>query len=229
MAEGVPVAGLERLSAVDWEGKLSAVVFLQGCGWRCPYCHNPDMRPMRSAQPGGAPSWRDIVRWLHRRQGLLDAVVFSGGEPTLHPGLAEALSETKALGFQAGLHTGAPDPAALRGVIPLLDWVGLDFKAPFAGYRRVTGRDCGGDVASGFQLLLEAGVPLEIRTTWHPSLLSEQDLSSMAAWLHKHGVRKWVLQRFRPQGCRSARLRDTALSAEPPGFGCPDGLELRWR
>jgi pyruvate formate lyase activating enzyme len=229
MAEAIPVAGFERLSAVDWEGKLSAVVFLQGCGWRCPYCHNPAMIPMRSPPPGAAPTWPEIRDWLHRRLGLLDAVVFSGGEPTLHPGLAEAMSEAKSLGFQTGLHTGAPDPEALRKLIPCLDWVGLDFKAPFQVYSRVTGRVCGMEVERGFHLLFEAGLPLEIRTTWHPALLSEQDLTGMAAWLHEQGTREWVLQRFRPQGCRSTRLKEAPLPADPPCFPVPDGLSIRWR
>lgn len=229
MAEPLPVAGFERLSAVDWEGKLSAVVFLQGCGWRCPYCHNPALIPLRPPPPDAAPSWPVISTWLHRRQGLLDAVVFSGGEPTLHPGLPNAMSEAKNLGFLVGLHTGAPDPHALQHLLPHLDWVGLDFKAPFADYPRVTGRDCGWEVERGFHLLLQADLSLEIRTTWHPALLSERDLSGMAAWLHHHGTRDWVLQRFRPEGCRSARLKETPLPAEPPNFPVPDGLSIRWR
>ena len=197
------------MSASDWPGQLVAVVFCQGCAWRCRYCHNPHLVPF------GGPtehSWERVLAWLGRRRGLLDGVVFSGGEPTCQPGLAAAMAQARALGFKVGLHTGGPSPAALAAVIPLLDWVGFDFKAPFGSYAKVTGRDHGRLAEESFRLILQAGVPCEVRTTWHPAILSAADLDEMADTLAAAGRDAWVIQRFRPDGCADAQLRDS-----PPG------------
>lgn len=203
------IGGFERLSLVDWPGQLAAVVFCQGCTWRCRYCHNPHLLPVTKA---GKFSWAAILTWLERRRGLLDAVVFSGGEPTLHPGLYAAMRETRALDFKIGLHTGGPVPESLFPLLPLLDWVGFDFKAPFADYARITGHSHGGQAHASFRMLQSVPVPCEVRTTWHPSLLSSGDLSAMARSLAEAGCTEWVIQRFRPDGCKDRRL-----CAEPVG------------
>jgi len=203
------IGGFERLSLVDWPGQLAAVVFCQGCTWRCRYCHNPHLLSVAKA---GKFSWAAILTWLERRRGLLDAVVFTGGEPTLHPGLHSAMREARALGFKIGLHTGGPVPESLFPLLPLLDWVGFDFKAPFPDYARITGRAHGGQAQASFRMLRSAPVACEVRTTWHPSLLSSADLSAMARSLAAAGCSEWVIQRFRADGCR-----DKALCAEPVG------------
>jgi pyruvate formate lyase activating enzyme len=129
------VGGLTPLSTTDWPGMLAAVVFCQGCPWRCGYCHNPDLIPPRGEHE---IVWEEIIALLRRRQGLLDGVVFSGGEPTLQGDLAEAMREVRALGFKIGLHSGGAYPDRLAAVLPLVDWVGLDIKAPFDAYARIT-------------------------------------------------------------------------------------------
>jgi len=198
-----PVAGLERLSLVDWPGHLAAVVFTQGCAWACPYCHNPHLIPRTGL---GSLDWSGIVGWLRRRAGLLDGVVFSGGEPTLHAGLAPAIDEVRALGFATALHTGGPSPQRLAGLLTRLDWVGLDIKAPFSGYAAITGRDDGARARESLRLLVASGLPFEARTTWHPSLLDDDALETMAYELRAEGCARWVIQRFRLDGCRDPRL-----------------------
>lgn len=215
------IGGLERFSVVDWPGQITATVFCQGCGWRCRYCHNPGLIPFRA--PGSeAPgehgwTWPTVLAWLRDRRGLLDGVVFSGGEPTLQPGLADAVRATRELGFRVGLHTGGPVPETLGEVLPLLDWVGFDYKAPFAEYIRVTGR-VGGDAArQSLRMIRAAGVTCEVRTTWHPELLSAGDLVAMADALAAEGPGEWVLQRFRPDGCEDAELIAGATGlGDPP-------------
>ena len=85
------VGGLTRLSASDYPGKLAAVVFCQGCAWRCSYCHNRGLLPFRKSPFPGEIAWAEVLAFLEKRRGLLDAVVFSGGEPTMQPGLAAAM------------------------------------------------------------------------------------------------------------------------------------------
>jgi pyruvate formate lyase activating enzyme len=206
------IGGLVKMSASDWPGQLAAVVFCQGCSWRCRYCHNPHLVPFDRPP---ADRWDRVLAWLGRRRGLLDAVVFSGGEPTCQPGLAEAMRQVRELGLKVGLHTGGPSPLALAAVLPLVDWVGFDFKAPFASYAKVTGRDHGHLAQESFRLIREAGVPCEIRTTWHPALLSAADLDEMADTLASAGRREWVIQRFRAEGCADAELCASAPGQLP--------------
>jgi pyruvate formate lyase activating enzyme len=129
------VGGLTPLSASDYPERLAAVVFCQGCAWRCTYCHNPELLPFSDAK---LIPWDSILIFLEKRRGLLDAVVFSGGEPTLQRALPQAMREVKAMGFLIGLHTAGIVPRMLERVLPLLDWVGMDLKADFAVHESVT-------------------------------------------------------------------------------------------
>jgi pyruvate formate lyase activating enzyme len=210
------VGGFTPLSTTDWPGMLAAVVFCQGCPWRCRYCHNPDLIPARGEQE---IPWAEVMAFLHRRRGLLDGVVFSGGEPTLQASLADAMREVRALRYRIGLHTGGMYPERLAAVLPLVDWVGMDVKAPFAAYPRITGAaGSGARALSGLQQVLTSGVDHEIRTTVHPVLLSDSDLADMARDLAARGVKHYVIQAFRSQGCRDKGLywntkRDHPLQA----------------
>lgn len=213
-AAGLLIGGWEKLSAVDFPGRLAAVVFCQGCAWRCGYCHNPHLLPFAPvAEP--AADWPAIRRWLEGRRGLLDAVVFSGGEATLQAGLTEALRDVRALGFETGLHTGGPVPERLAASLPHLDWVGFDFKAPFGAYEGVTGHPHGARARESLRRTVASGVAYEIRTTWHPALLSEAALGAMADSLVEEGVAAWVIQRYRPEGSLDPRLARLPVGAPP--------------
>ncbi|MHB1076617.1 anaerobic ribonucleoside-triphosphate reductase activating protein [Thiobacillus sp.] len=207
------VGGFTPLSTTDWPGMLAAVVFCQGCPWRCRYCHNPNLIPARGEHE---IPWEAVLAFLNRRQGLLDGVVFSGGEPTLQASLADAMREVRALGFRIGLHTGGMYPEKLEAVLPLVDWVGMDVKAPFAEYPRITGAaGSGARALSGLQQVLASGVDHEIRTTVHPVLLSDPDLADMARDLAARGVKHYVLQAFRSQGCQDKGLCGNTERAPP--------------
>ena len=206
------IGGYTPLSLSDWPGQLAAVVFCQGCPWRCGYCHNPHLIPPRAAT---ALEWDDVLAFLERRRGLLDAVVFSGGEPTLQAGITRALREVKALGFKLGLHTAGAYPRRLAELLPAVDWVAMDIKAPFADYAATTGvADSGAPALASVRLILASGVAYEFRTTVHPDLLPATALPALARSLAQIGVRKYALQEFRTQGC--ARPELTAPAAPPP-------------
>ncbi len=213
MGTSLRVGGLTPLSTTDWPGMLAAVVFCQGCPWRCGYCHNPDLIPPRGENE---IPWKDVLAFLRRRQGLLDGVVFSGGEPTLQAGLADAMRDVRDLGFKIGLHTGGMVADNLAAVLPLVDWVGLDVKAPLADYSRITGAAGSGERAfAGLQQVLASGVAHEIRTTVHPALLGDADLADLARDLAARGVRNYVIQAFRSQGCEDAGLRQSGKRGRP--------------
>jgi pyruvate formate lyase activating enzyme len=189
------VGGLTPLTTIDLPGCLSAVVFCQGCPWRCGYCHNPELIPRRSRT---TLDWTQVMAFLKRRRGLLDAVVFSGGEPTLQTGLPDAVRAVKGQGFQVALHTAGPYPERLARVLPDLDWVGLDIKAPFDRYDRITGVPGSGQRArESARLVLENGVAREFRTTVDPALLAPGELLDLARELSGLGVQHYVLQECR--------------------------------
>jgi len=192
------IGGLTPLTSTDYPGCLAAVVFCQGCPWRCAYCHNPHLIP----RDNGQLDWSTVMDFLHRRQGLLDAVVFSGGEPTLQDDLQSAISEVRDLGFKIGLHTGGTYPSRLKELLPVLDWVGMDIKATIGGYAGVTATPGSGMKAwESASLLLKSGTPHEFRTTVHPLFHTPDSLLKLAQELSTLGARHYVLQEFRPQGC----------------------------
>ena len=198
------VGGFVPFSTTDFPGKLAAVVFVQGCPWECVYCHNPHLQPRTEDSP---LHWNEVLTLLTRRQGLLDAVVFSGGEPTLDPALDNAIRDVRALGFQVALHTGGAYPKRLAEVLPLIDWIGLDVKASFTYYERITGVKASGDPALACtRLVVASGIAHECRTTIHPNLLSEEDILSLAKTLSEMGVTHYALQVFREHGCDNDTL-----------------------
>jgi len=208
-AEGrlLKAGGLVSFSATDFPGKLAAVVFVQGCPWRCGYCHNPHLQPRA---PQEALHWPRILTMLGRRIGLIDAVVFSGGEPTLDPALPQAIADARALGFEIGLHSAGIYPERLYKTLPMLDWIGLDVKAPFDHrYDRVTGVPGSWQAArASVKAVLASGIAHEFRTTVHPALLAEGDVLELARTLSELGVRNYALQVFRTQGCDDKELMD---------------------
>ena len=153
MPEELQIAGIIPFSATDWPGKLTASAFVQGCPWRCVYCHNWQLQPFRAERLGaagsacgdgdarpdgdaqgaaGAPSFGDLLELMRSRRGLLDGVVISGGEPTAQRALGSAIAALHAEGFPVGLHTCGYLPARLEALLadPATrpEWIGLDVK-----------------------------------------------------------------------------------------------------
>jgi len=150
------------------------------------------------------------MSFLQHRRGLLDAVVFSGGEPTLQDTLAPAIKEVRDLGFKIGLHTASLYPERFRDLLPWLDWVGMDIKASFNQYEKITGAPGSGEKArTGLTALLASGVAYEVRTTFHSQLHTGESLLRLAHELQSMGVQNFVLQEFRPQGNANPNLLTT--------------------
>jgi pyruvate formate lyase activating enzyme len=208
-AGSLRVGGFVPFTAADYPDALAAVVFCQGCPWRCGYCHNPHLLPAHGDDGRDFPR---ILDWLGTRRGLLDAVVFSGGEPTAQLELADAVAAVRALGFAIGLHTAGIYPRRLASLLGQLDWVGIDIKVPAAEYARLTGAATSGIAAlASLDLVLNSGVAHEVRTTVHPALTPPAVLEKLARELAGRGIARWVLQPFRVTGCA-----DEALVAGAP-------------
>lgn len=164
------LGGLVPFTTIDFPGRLAAVLFCQGCPWRCSYCHNQHLQPRSACAPNSALQWPQVLTWLASRQGLIDGVVFSGGEPLLQKALPSAITEVRSMGFATALHTAGIYPQRLAAVLPLLDWVGFDVKAPFDAYAPIVGCNGGPAARESLQLLLASGVDYDIRCTVPPEL-----------------------------------------------------------
>lgn len=216
---GAPrIGGLVPYSSVDWPDMLAAVVFIAGCPWRCSYCHNPHLQSR-----AGRYAWNDVLGFLRGRRGLLDAVVFSGGEPLAEPRLPDMVRAVQAMGFRVALHTAGIYPARLRDLLPRLDWVGLDIKTDAAGYDALVGRsNSHATTQACLDALLAGAVEFECRTTWSPEWLGEPKLLALARALAARGVRQYAVQNHRatPDAPPTARLSAAALGELEALFPC---------
>lgn len=197
MSRMLRVGGMVPLTTIDYPGQLACVLFCQGCAWRCRYCHNPQLIPPRGTDE---VDWRRVMAFLQRRQDLLDAVVFSGGEPTLQDALPDAMDEVRAMGFHIGLHSAGIKPAAFAKALAGADWVGFDVKALPEDCQAIT-RVEGSGTANWRSLehLLASDADYECRTTVHWHLFEPARLLTLAQRLSVLGVKRFVVQLVRTE------------------------------
>ncbi|MCG4455963.1 MULTISPECIES: anaerobic ribonucleoside-triphosphate reductase activating protein [unclassified Pseudomonas] len=218
MSRALRVGGLVPLTTLDYPGLLACVLFCQGCAWRCRYCHNPDLIPARGEQE--IPWWQ-VLDFLQRRQGLLQAVVFSGGEATLQGGLVPAMEQVRQLGFRVGLHSAGIKPWAFSWAVQAADWVGFDIKALAEDAELITGVSGSGKANwRSLEHLLASGVDYECRTTVHWHLLDVERL-----WRIGQRLRAFGVERFAVQIVRSAHMLDPGL----PMTATPKEAGELWR
>ncbi|WP_137939020.1 anaerobic ribonucleoside-triphosphate reductase activating protein [Chitinivorax sp. B] len=209
-ADSLLIGGLTPFTTVDYPGYLAAVVWVQGCPWRCRYCHNPHLQVRGKAS---ALVWEEVYDFFEQRVGLLDAVVFSGGEATVDKALPAAMQILKTLGYRIGLHTAGAYPDRLAVALPLCDWVGLDVKALWADYDALTATPGSAMAArDSFALVQRSGVPYQIRTTVHDAWLPPDKLEQLKCELASQGVKEHVLQPFRQLGCIDCTLSESDWS-----------------
>ena len=210
-ANQLRIGGFTPMTTIDFPGELAAVLFLQGCGFRCQYCHNGHLADVKAES---RIAWSEILAFLQSRQGLLDGIVFSGGEPTIQRALLPAIDKVKALGFKVGLHTTGAAPLMLAKILPKLDWVGFDIKGLTEDYACITGVDAGNKCRQSLRLLLGSGVDYEVRTTVHWDLIPADKLLEIGLWLKKEGVNRFVVQHCNTDNCLNSELGPSVLDDE---------------
>jgi len=213
------IGGLQKFSVLDYPGYLSAIVFTQGCNFRCQFCYNPmlvwplSVGKLKYAQVTGQqkdhPQIKedDFFVFLRSRVGKLDAVVITGGEPCLQKDLIEFINKIKKLGFLIKLDTNgsypeilkkltSPRPSPYKGEGALIDYIAMDLKAPGEKYEEVIGTSVSfNKIKQSVKMIMQSGLPYEFRTTVVPGLLNQDDILEMGKIIK--GADKWYLQKFK--------------------------------
>lgn len=200
------IGGLEKLSILDYPDHLAAIIFTQGCNFRCHFCYNPMLVLTREGEDEkkikekglSTLSTEDLFLFLKERYGRLDGVVITGGEPTLHPDLPFFIGEIKALGYDVKLDSNGTNPKMLQELIDkkLIDYIAMDIKSPLKSYENTVSAfvDCN-NLEKSVKIIIESGLPHEFRTTVVPGLLDKDDFKVMGELIK--GAGKWYLQKFK--------------------------------
>ena len=195
------IAGLQKMTLLDYPGKVACTVFLQGCNFRCPFCHNSDLL---DGVGQTSLTQQELLAFLGKRRGLLDGVCITGGEPTLQPDLPQLLEEIRALGFSIKLDTNGSRPEVLRRLVErgLVDYVAMDIKNGPASYAVTAGmaESLLPRVAESMRFLLSDAVDYEFRTTLVDELHTEATIQDMGFWIKNagdgHKAKRLYLQSF---------------------------------
>ncbi|MBQ9970866.1 MAG: anaerobic ribonucleoside-triphosphate reductase activating protein [Elusimicrobiaceae bacterium] len=175
------IGGLIKFTLIDFPGKPAAVVFTQGCNFRCRYCHNPELvYPHLFTEPMAK---EEVYAFLKRRQGTLEGVVVSGGEPTLQEGLPQFMADLKDMGYATKLDTNGTRPEVLRNLIEnkWVDFIAMDLKAPLEKYSLITGVDFNPSVLlESIDLIRTSGLGYEFRTTYDKEVLTDADIAAVS-------------------------------------------------
>jgi len=191
------IGGLQKVSLIDYPGKVSCVVFLSGCNFDCPYCHNPDL-----VTGGGAASASldkdGVYRFLEKRGDVLDGVVISGGEPTLQKHLFYLCEKIRQFGYPIKLDTNGSRPEMIAQLIRegLVDYIAMDIKTDPFQYSLYVVKDYDpGNILSSIRIIMESGIHYEFRTTCVRPIVKEVDIERISKTIR--GARRYALQRFR--------------------------------
>lgn len=192
--------GFNKTDLVNFPSSIAATVFVRGCNFRCPYCHNVSLVDPKEYSQEEYPE-EEIFEYLNQRKNFLDGVVVTGGEPTLYKEIPEFIRKVKAMGLQVKLDTNGTNPEMVKSLIAenLLDFLAMDIKAPFDKYQPFIGNaiiDVASLIRETVDILRHSNIPYEFRTTCPKNLLTPEDFDAIAAELKDDET--WYLQEFNP-------------------------------
>jgi pyruvate formate lyase activating enzyme len=189
------IGGLQKFSLIDYPGKICAIIFTQGCNFKCPYCHNPELVNPKLFMP--IIPEEKVLSFLKKRKGKLDAVEITGGEPTLQPDLIDFIGKIKKLKFLVKLDSNGSNPEILKKIIQLkiVDYLAMDVKAPLEGYQEITDSNIDPNkIKQSINLIMNSGLDYEFRTTVVKPLLTKKDIEKIGKLIQ--GAKLYILQKF---------------------------------
>jgi len=196
------IAGLQKLTLLDYPGKVACIIFTPGCDFRCPFCHNASL-VTRLDESQWIPM-EQVITFLKKRRGILDGVCITGGEPLLQAGIEDFLSEVKGLGYQIKLDTNGSHPEKLKHMISqgLVDYVAMDVKNSFEKYEETIGiqfeTSMHDRIQSSIQVLVNGTIDFEFRTTIVDELHDADDFIKIGEMCI--GARRFYIQKFEDSG-----------------------------
>jgi len=191
------IGGLQKTSLQDYTGKVSAIIFTSGCNFVCGFCHNPELVTCINKEK--AIEEEKIFRFLQKRKKVLDAVVITGGEPTMHKDLPRFIKQIREIGYLIKIDTNGSNPYMLEKLIKsnLVDYVAMDIKAPEISYQKVTNASIDfSKIMRSIRIIMKSAKDYEFRSTILPILHIKEDLIAMAKMIH--GSKRYYLQKFEP-------------------------------
>lgn len=203
---GKPVYSITPFSLLDYPNQTSCIIWYAGCNMRCPYCYNSEI-----VFGIGNVTFTECEQFLKKRKGLLDAVVFSGGECLIHKSIIEQIKEVKKMGFLVKIDTNGSSPTILEALLDerTIDYVALDFKSTREKFAKVTLSNLYNKFEKSLKLLVNGQVGFEVRTTFHSALLSIENLNEMVGILEDYGYQgNFYVQLFRNTGTTIGRLAE---------------------
>lgn len=206
------IGGFQKLTLIDYPGKVATVVFTIGCNFRCSFCHNPDLiKPTPEMITIGKQNEKIFFDFLKKRKGLLDGVCVTGGEPTVQPGLLPFLERIRSMGFLVKLDTNGLRPEVLKEILrrKLADHIAMDIKHAPQKYASAMGVDVDMEkIRESVELIQKSGLDYEFRTTVVPGIHTEEDFEAIGQWIR--GTKHYYLQPFRPDIVFDSKVRDLA-------------------
>jgi pyruvate formate lyase activating enzyme len=191
------ILGIIKASFIDYPKKASTVLFIGGCNFRCPYCHNPEL----VHEQGEELKQSDVLEFLQKRKKYIDGVVISGGEPTIHPELIPLIEEIKKLGYSIKLDTNGSNPEVLRKLINdrQIDYIAMDIKGPLSEYAKISNSGINiKDIEESIKLIKNSNIDYEFRTTICKELLSKDQVIEIGKYLE--GAKRYALQAYSLKG-----------------------------
>ena len=223
--------GWQKTSLIEYPGKIASVLFVSGCNFRCPFCYNPDLVLNSESLPD--LSDQTVCAYLRENRPLYQAVVITGGEPTLDPDLPAFLNELKAMDLSTGIETNGTNPDMLESLIKDgdVDFIAMDVKAPLdeKRYQQATGvseKKFLVGVRESIKLILQSGVDYEFRTTVVPGIHCAEDVSLLSNQLNE--ASRYVLQSFVPGNALQAELNDTKPFPRDTLAQWQERVEMSW-
>ena len=196
------IGGLQKSTLIDYPDKVAATIFVSGCNFRCPFCHNPEMVLPEKIKNQPEIKEKEIYDFLEKRKGFLDGVVICGGEPTIYSDLPEFIKKIKKMNYLVKLDTNGSNPKMLKEMIGnrLLDYVAMDIKSSKDRYQKVSGVQNIDieKIEQSVKILKENKIDYEFRTTLVPGLVGKEDVLEIVKWINP--AKKYFLQNFQVQG-----------------------------
>jgi len=209
------IGGFQKLTLIDYPGKIATTVFTVGCSFRCPFCHNPELVISSKFLAKGKQE-KEFFEHLAKRKGKLEGVCITGGEPTIQPDIIEFIKKIKALGFAVKLDTNGTRPDVVKKLLDLklLDFVAMDIKNQLKKYGETVGMknvetrliaSLQGRIKLSVDLIMNSRLPYEFRTTVVPGIHEEKDFLEIAKWIR--GANSYYLQEYREQIILDPKLK----------------------